>query len=270
MAELREKHIGNWEEFQAELRQLRAGEAPAKPLLFRGQAKSDGWYLTTTLEREAGPATLFKDYYRLISNVRPQVESSTGNQWQIPGYCEIERLSAEYEPFQQSLTHRFPGYPYMVYLRHHGFPSPLLDWTRSPYIAAHFAFSKADEDQRTDVAIYALSEAPKRSLGKGNPSIVRLGPYVTTHPRHFLQQSEYTICVVFQDGWRFAPFQSMFSPENPDQDVLWKFTIPAGERLKVLEHLDEYNLNAYSLFGSEESLMETMALKELHFKKRKT
>ena len=63
--------------------------------------------------------------------------------------------------------------------------------------------------------------------------------------------------------------QSMFSPENPDQDVLWKFTIPACEKLKVLELLDEYNLNAYSLFGSEESLMETMALKEVHFKRKR-
>src|SRR5579871_975887 len=35
---------------------------------------------------------------------------------------------------------QFPGYDYMAYLRHHGFPSPLLDWTRSPYVAAFFAF----------------------------------------------------------------------------------------------------------------------------------
>jgi len=30
----------------------------------------------------------------------------------------------------------------MTRLRHHGFPSPLLDWPQSPYIAAFFAFNK--------------------------------------------------------------------------------------------------------------------------------
>ena len=30
--------------------------------------------------------------------------------------------------------------------------------------------------------------------------------------------------------------------------------------------LDEFNLNAYSLFGSEESLMETLAYREISLK----
>jgi hypothetical protein len=33
----------------------------------------------------------------------------------------------------------------------------------------------------------------------------------------------------------------------------------------VLKTLDTYNLNAFSLFDSEESLMETMALRTLQF-----
>lgn len=47
------------------------------------------------------------------------------------------------------------------------------------------------------------------------------------------------------------------------QDELWKFNVPWTERLKVLGLLDGYNLNAFSLSESEESLMETLALRKL-------
>jgi len=36
--------------------------------------------------------------------------------------------------------------------------------------------------------------------------------------------------------------------------------------VKVLRILDGYNISALSLFGSEESLMETMALREIYFR----
>ena len=64
--------------------------------------------------------------------------------------------------------------------------------------------------------------------------------------------------------WRFAPYAKVFSPGGPNVDVLWKYDIPSTERLTVLRFLnDDYNMNAFSLFQSEESLMETMALREL-------
>jgi hypothetical protein len=98
------------------------------------------------------------------------------------------------------------------------------------------------------------------------PVIYRLGPYVGTHRRHFLQQSEYTMCLNFEDEWRFEQYQGVFEGYRR-QGILWKFNIPATERLKVLKLLEEYNLNAFSLFDSEESLMETMALREMHLRR---
>jgi hypothetical protein len=58
----------------------------------------------------------------------------------------------------------------------------------------------------------------------------------------------------------------VFDLGRTDQDVLWKFVIPAKKRLKVLTQLDKYNLNAFSLFDSEESLMETLAFREVDLK----
>jgi hypothetical protein len=66
----------------------------------------------------------------------------------------------------------------------------------------------------------------------------------------------------------YASHEAVFGCKDKDdeQDLRWKFNIPSTERLKVLRMLDSYNLNSLSLFGSEESLMETMALRELDFK----
>jgi hypothetical protein len=114
------------------------------------------------------------------------------------------------------------------------------------------------------VSIHVFSEAAFRAHGNQMPLIYRLGPYVRTHRRHFLQQCDNTLCVVFDGEWRFEQYQKVFDWPNQSQGSFWKFNIPYSERTKVLKRLDEHNLNAFSLFGSEESLMETMALRTWH------
>lgn len=44
-----------------------------------------------------------------------------------------------------------------------------------------------------------------------------------------------------------------------DQDLLWKITLPTSERLNALLTLEKLTIDAYSLFESEESLMESVA-----------
>jgi hypothetical protein len=146
------------------------------------------------------------------------------------------------------------------------FPSPLLDWSRSPFVAAYFAF-RADVDPEQNVAIYAYTDrtSPIKTSSSEHAQIHRLGPYVAAHKRHFSQQSEYTVCVRYHPlGWSFVSHDSVFgsNPEGNSQDVLKKFVLSAGERRKILEELHDYNLNAYSLFGSDEALMESLSNRE--------
>ena len=69
------------------------------------------------------------DYFGVVRGVRPAVVSLTGRAWQLSE-----------GPVDEGHHGPPPGYEFMIYMRHHGFPSPLLDWSRSPYVAAFFAF----------------------------------------------------------------------------------------------------------------------------------
>lgn len=261
--------LDGWESFESQLELIHQAEHSAgrSLLLFRGQTDS-GFDLTTTLERFGRKGEPISSYYHTISVAKPQIETFTQKIWDLAEWPLVDKLLKDYDALSLLRLDRFPDlgtYSYMVHLRHHGFPSPLLDWTRSPYVAAYFAFRSIAEPRTGKVSIYAFSE---KVIGRvsvsGSPQIRRVGPYVRTHKRHFLQQSDYTICVLFDnEGWRFAMHEDMFSLPERNQDLIWKFNIPWVERLKVLKILDRYNLNGFSLFDSEESLMETMAFRTL-------
>ena len=63
-------------------------------------------------------------------------------------------------------------------------------------------------------------------------------------------------------------FKKGETPEEFSQDVLVKITMPAGERMKVLTDLYDYNINEFSLFQNEESLMKSMAFKEIELNEK--
>ena len=278
-------NLNSWEKFEEQLKRIeneRLQQKCSSEFLYRGQGclnppqKDNTLQLLTTLERNVQESLSLKEYHHLISVVKPQIESFTGINWNILSYPNgIEKWLKENDTI---IPHAFgwspefqDTYSYMTYLRHYGFPSPFLDWSSSPYIAAFFAFRQTSQ-HGNNVSIYvyleSTSEVGLKSRGSDEPHIHKFGPYVRTDRRHFLQQSQYTICIIHDGEWRYAPHEKAFDRCDTNQDVLWKFNIPYSERLKVLKLLDSYNINALSLFEVEESLMETMALREIHFRDR--
>jgi hypothetical protein len=261
-----DKRLNCWEDFEAEIsslfvtlknRRKETGLHVSSPI-FRGQAK-ESWKLMTTLERYSQKKYSREDYYDILLAIEPAVASFTSKSWNISPDEIIDKAGP-------SPPAPPPRYDFMIYLRHHGFPSPLLDWSSSPYVAAFFAFQPRIEDKEENIAIYSYIEYYGSAKGgRGDQArIVGLGPYVQTHKRHYIQQCQYTICEKYlDDRYVYSNHEEAFARNEPRQDLLTKYLIPRNDRAKVLSKLDLMNINSYSLFVNEESLMDTLAYREI-------
>ena len=268
----RETKASSWSEFPTWLDKLKTEREQfckkstgyTSALVFRGLADAT-WKLETTLERNYPNVLGLDDYSNAVVALKDEIETFTGRHWEIPSPPQT-RIMHQCDASKWLLHGQVLDY--LAHLRHHGFPSPLLDWTGSPYIAAYFALGPAAVTSRS-VAIYAYLEfSSGHKVGcSDSPSILGIGSSFKTHRRHFLQQSVYTVCMERSSGkWTFASHDAAFDNVrrlDQEQDQLWCFTLPNTERSTALGDMDRFNLNAYSLLGSEEGLMETAAFRAL-------
>jgi hypothetical protein len=261
--------LESWHGFAGAIQDLRGRYAPTrlpggksrllgKPsdILFRGQADAS-WPIATTLERRASERISFTQYLEIVSRTIHEIESVTGKRWNLPAWPRmVELLRSDSEP---SIVTP-PGYDYLVYLRHHGFPSPLLDWTESPYVAAYFAYIERTSKER---AVYAYIEQTEGGKGRteGCPRIELQGPFVSTDVRHFAQKAWYTLAVIWngdRQGFYFCNHDEVFCESDGTQDVVVKIVLPDEDRNVALRDLDTYNINHYTLFQSEDALVKAL------------
>lgn len=116
-----------WADLRESLRNLRGW-------VFRGQQRVS-WPLQSSLERAIAD-----------SAKRPQAEANLR--------FRFEQLAANYIPLGQLPDNKLD---WLAAMQHHGAPTRLLDFTRSPYIAAYFAIEDASREE--PCAIWAIDEA---------------------------------------------------------------------------------------------------------------
>lgn len=61
------------------------------------------------------------------------------------------------------------------------------------------------------------------------------------------------------DSVVYAKHEDVVARNNSGQDLLWKINISVDARMEFLQKLHKMNINSFSLFATEDSLLQTLS-----------
>jgi hypothetical protein len=226
--------LRRWNQFAPFLETNEWTNGRGSQFVWRGQADAD-WSLSTSLDR-------------LVE----RLQKERGEE-----LADLEELAGEHlAAFKYAIRGRRGSNPaplnddsLWAIGQHYGLATPLLDWTRSPFAAAYFAFEPPPREARTKYrSVFALNRklVALRTSGfkPGDAKVEFIDPLIDDNPRLVSQGGLFTRAPlgVPVEYW----IQQVF--EGSDSVALIKLEIPAGARSECLRNLDQMNLNHTSLF----------------------
>jgi hypothetical protein len=254
--------VKRWSELQRAWEQYFCGSQ----WIFRGQRHS-GWGLQTKLER------VCRDF-----------EASK--------YLEAEQHLLR--QFQRRLHHYRADVPalddtleWFAMMQHHGAPTRLLDWTKSPYVAAYLAIEDCIPDVPCRVYIVNLQElhndvlnktpglfeavmkSPSRGIGdkavfnefvmhKSELSVLAVEPF-RMNERMAVQQGLFLVPVSLKHTF-LANLKGIVAGEPTPSDYLWALDLELDvpNRLNCLEELRKMNIHRGSLFPGIDGFSQSL------------
>jgi hypothetical protein len=231
--------LRKWNDFSAFLEAkvfVHAGKADHR-FIWRGHRRSD-WLLETSIDRLLGP----------LSTADLKFKSA-------------EQRSLEHlEDFKYAARGRRGLNPpvmneneWWALGQHFDLATPLLDWSRSPFAAAYFAFHEASDATKHRVVFGLDLDAVKvknAELIENDPNDERppvmelIDPFSDENPRLVSQGALFTRgpMLLPVDTW----VQAFFS--GTSSEILLRIELPDADRATCLRSLDLMNINHLSLF----------------------
>ncbi|WP_294961186.1 FRG domain-containing protein [uncultured Fibrobacter sp.] len=230
-------------------------------ILFRGQANAK-WKIESSLERIGLKNLTFNNYYTLVDSYKPEI-NAYGKKFSRKVTCN--GYDFDFSDYSKISYDGFPEIEYLTYLRHHGFPSPLIDVTLSEYIALFFACEDAvgSANEIKSGKVFVLQSELWNHAVSGYTEIYEIGRYIETDLRHLTQQSEYLVACCYdldKREWKFVPFdlEGCLKEASQESNSILEIQIPASVKGNLLKELDKMNINHYTLYRDEDSLMKKM------------
>lgn len=208
-------------------------------LVYRGQSNSS-WKLQTTIHRTK-LITNLESFTYYFENVLPTVQESV----------------EAWDGTRRDLTNNNDMAEFVAFLQHNGYPTPLLDWTDSPYVAAYFAFNAIDpfNVDNESAAIYSFDELKWLTKYeqiydyKSNKyHVSSLRPSYRGNHKQMLQQGlfMYTNCDDIEEY--------IMNFESEPGEYLNKYELDISERPKIMNDLSLMGVSALQLTPSIEAV----------------
>jgi len=241
-----ELHFLDWEEY-----------------VFRGQ-RDASWPLRSKFDREYRRAQSdFKkiDIYRGLSQEERELVEQSNPKLSIKTRDEL--LATLLNEFKKACTGRRGSTPrkltddeWWALGQHYGLATPLLDWTRSPYVAAYFALAEKKESTSGCRAMWAYSHLSMLEIVINMPENLDKDPHLIPVTEIINGYIEENSRIVSQNGlFTKTPLGEDIEETieksidlNGHSPILYKIEIPNEQREEFLRHLESMNIHHGSLF----------------------